>query len=499
MSTKKEEVLPLKQHEGNGKPGRAWLIVLTVVLPVILLMVSAWLLLFGWNQFYLSLELLGGETMTLEYGESYLEPGCRVLLRGSRFWTEGLEVDGDLQVSGGVEEQRLGQYALNYRAAFFGMETERSRIVRVVDRVSPVITLTPDPEGLQAAPTYQEAGFSAYDNYDGDLTPLVSRTEEEGRVIYSVTDSSGNRTEVQREIPIYDQYPPELTLVGGDRVVLPLGMKFTDPGYTAYDRKDGDLTDRVQVSIDHPFVRYLPDTYQLTYLVQDSEGRETTATRTLVTEPTPRPRIISPKGKTIYLTFDDGPGPNTGRLLDVLKRYNVPATFFVVDTGYPELLRRIVNEGHSIGVHTCSHRYSQIYSGAEAYFRDLFAMQQVILDATGVETWLLRFPGGSSNTISRGTPGLMTYLTQAVEDCGFAYFDWNVDSNDAGGAKTAGAVYQNVVEGLQGNSCAVVLQHDIHSYSVDAVERIIRWGLDNGYQFLPLQVDSPVMHHGVQN
>lgn len=484
---------------GNKKQGRGWLVALTVVLPVILLAASAWLVLFGLNRFELSLELLGGENMTLEYGQSYQDPGCRVILRGTLVWPQGLELDTDVQVSGEVNHQRLGRYALNYRASFFGMEGEESRVVQVVDRVGPVITLIPDPVDLQAAPVYQEAGFSAYDNYDGDLTGLVSRREEEGRVIYTVSDSSGNQTVVQREIPIYDQYPPELTLVGGERVVLPLGLKFSDPGFTAYDRKDGDLTEQVQVSIDHPFVRYLPDSYQLTYRVRDSEGREATATRTLVTEPTPRPRIIQPKGKIIYLTFDDGPGPDTGRLLDVLERYNVRATFFVVDTGYPELLRRIVNEGHSIGVHTRTHRYGQIYSGADEYFQDLFDMQQVIEDATGVETWLLRFPGGSSNTISRGKPGLMTYLTQAVEDCGFAYFDWNVDSGDASGAKTAGAVYQNVIDGIQGNSCSVVLQHDIHSCSVDAVEQIIRWGLDNGYRFLPLQVDSPVMHHGVNN
>ena len=126
-------------------------------------------------------------------------------------------------------------------------------------------------------------------------------------------------------------------------------------------------------------------------------------------------------------------------------------------------------------------------------------MQQVIQDATGVETWLLRFPGGSSNTISRKNHGLMTYLTQAVEDCGFSYFDWNVDSGDAGNAKTSDAVFQNVVDGVQENSYSVVLQHDIHSCSVDAVERIILWGQRNGYQFLPLQIDSPVVHHVVLN
>ena len=481
------------------KQGRTWPLVLAAVLSVVVLSAAAYLLLFGYNHFSLELELQDGEQLTLEYGEHYREPGCRVLLRGSKFWQTGLELRATAQVSGSVNEQKLGKYVLDYRAECFGLEAETTRIVRVVDTVCPEILLVPDGADLKPEPEYREAGFTAYDNYDGDITSQVVRTEQEGKILYAVVDSSGNPAYAQRDIPIFDQSPPELTLLGGDRVVLPLGVKFDDPGYIAYDRMDGDLTAQVTVSIDHPFVRYLPDSYQLTYHVTDSEGRQTVASRTLVTEPSPRPCIIRPKGKTIYLTFDDGPCPDTARLLDVLKQYNVKATFFVVDTGYPELMRRIVEEGHSIGVHTCSHRYGEIYSGADAFFEDVFAMQQRILDATGVETWLLRFPGGSSNTISRKNHGLMTYLTQAVEDCGFSYFDWNVDSGDAGNAKTSDAVFQNVVDGVQENSYSVVLQHDIHSYSVDAVERIILWGQRNGYQFLPLQIDSPVVHHVVLN
>ena len=126
-------------------------------------------------------------------------------------------------------------------------------------------------------------------------------------------------------------------------------------------------------------------------------------------------------------------------------------------------------------------------------------MQQVIQQATGEETWLLRFPGGGSNTISRKNQGLMTYLTQAVQDCGFAYFDWNVDSGDSGEAKTSAAVFQNVVDGIVQNDYPVVLQHDIQSHSVDAVERIILWGKEQGYHFRPLQIDSPQVHHPVLN
>lgn len=481
------------------QPRRGRFVWLFILLGVIFLAAAAYCLFFGWNQFTLELELLGDDPLRVEYGQHYREPGYRVRLRGTEFWSDGLELDAAPEISGRVNEDKLGKYALEYHVSFLGLEASATRTVRTVDTVSPVITLTPDAVDLQPAPEYQEAGYTALDNYDGDITKRVVRTEEEGRIIYTVTDSSGNLAVAEREIPIYSDYPPELFLVGGDQVTIPLGEAFCDPGYTASDRRDGDLTAAVSVSIDHPFVRYQPDTYHLTYRVTDSDGREAVAQRTLITAPCQMPTVIYPKGKTIYLTFDDGPGPDTGRLLDLLSRYHVQATFFVVDTGYPELMQRIVNEGHSIGIHTRSHRYQQIYSSPEAYFQDLFQMQQVIQDATGVQTWLLRFPGGSSNTISRKSQGIMTYLTQTVEACGFSYFDWNVDSNDAGGAKTSAQVYQNVVNGVGENQYSVVLQHDIHSFSVDAVEQIIQWGLRNGYQFLPLQTDSPPIHHPVLN
>ena len=486
-------------EHGSAGIEKGWWVALLVLLAVIFLAALGYCLFFGFNQFHLRLELLNGDTLELEYGETFHDPGYRVMLTGSALLQDGIEVPGGVSVSGSVSADRLGKFPIRYRAGWLGMEAEAVRTVRVVDTVSPVITLAPDPPGLQPAAQYQEAGFSAFDNYDGDITGRVTRTEEPGKIIYTVLDSSGNPATAERTIPVFDDYPPVLSLAGGSSVTIPLGEPLTDPGFSASDLRDGDLTAQVLVSIDHPFVRYQPDTYHLTYRVTDSDGREAVAERTLTTVPCAHPAAIYPKGKTIYLTFDDGPGPDTGRLLDVLARYQVRATFFVVDTGYPALMRRIVNEGHSIGIHTQSHRYQQIYADSEAYFQDLFAMQQVIEDATGVQTWLLRFPGGSSNTISRKSRGIMTYLTQAVEDCGFSYFDWNVDSGDAGGATSSRQVYQNVINGVGQNSCCVVLQHDIHSFSVDAVEQIIQWGLQNGYQFLPLQTDSPGVHHAVLN
>ena len=115
---------------------------------------------------------------------------------------------------------------------------------------------------------------------------------------------------------------------------------------------------------------------------------------------------------------------------------------------------------------------------------------------------IIRFPGGSSNTISRNYDNgtrIMSKLTKAVQAKGFRYFDWNVDSNDAGTAKSAGAVSANVINALGNNNTYVVLQHDIKSYSVDAVETIIQFGLSHGYTFQALKMDSPRVEHRVNN
>ena len=117
-----------------------------------------------------------------------------------------------------------------------------------------------------------------------------------------------------------------------------------------------------------------------------------------------------------------------------------------------------------------------------------------------MKTWLMRFPGGSSNAVSRKyCRGIMTTLTQMVEEAGFHYFDWNVDSDDAGNARSANDVFRNVTSGVPWHDYSIVLQHDVQDFSMAAVERILIWGFENGYTFLPLQEDSPTVHHDLNN
>lgn len=458
------------------------------------------MVLFRVNRFSLAVELAGDVRTVVEYGEAYEEPEAKAVLRGSLFWQDGILLENcTLEQTGTVQTERLGKYRLRYRAEFWGMRAENEQEVSVVDTQSPVITLTEDPEGsLMPGRAYVEAGFQAVDNYDGDITDRVKRSEELGVITYSVVDSSGNPAVVRREIPEQDPIPPEIYLEGGEDYAMTVGTFYEEPGYRAEDNMDGDLTDKVCVEGEVDWLT--PGIYPITYTVEDSFRHVTTVTRKVCVEAKEWPDTVRPEGKVIYLTFDDGPGPYTKALLDVLDAYGAKATFFVVGADNGGLMREIVNRGHSIGIHSVSHNYAQIYASPEAFFEDLYGMQKIIYDNTGVTTTLMRFPGGSSNEVSRRyCEGIMTVLADAVRNAGFQFFDWNVYSGDAGETRDSSVVAKNVIDGVQQHRVSLVLQHDIHGYSVDAVEEILRWGNRNGYRFLPLQADSPPCHQNLSN
>ena len=468
-------------------PGIAVLILLAAIGGLILL-----------NDFSLELTMRGESELTVLPGDSFSDPGVRAVLKGQYLFRDGIEVNAHISSSGVADSLPPGRYRVDYAGQFLFWEGTAERTVVIADATPPTITLNSIPGHLTIyGEPYQEEGFSAFDEQEGDLTDRVVCYEEGGFVYYTVEDSFGNKTTVSRKIQYLDLTPPEITLIGGDTVTIEAGKPFEDPGVTAIDGLDGDVSE--QVTVDGSVDGYLAGSYTLCYAVKDASGNESTAVRTVIVLPRPSGETVIPNGKVIYLTFDDGPSCYTEELLDILKKYDVKATFFVVDGDNRDLLRRMAEEGHSIGIHSVTHDYGEIYASADAYFRDLYAMQTIIYEQTGVETYLMRFPGGSSNTVSRFNPGIMSYLVQAVEDSGFRYFDWNVDSNDAGGAKNAQEVFENVTDAVVYRRISIVLQHDSKPFSVDAVEQIISWGLENGYIFLPLDMSSPTAHHGVNN
>ena len=211
-------------------------------------------------------------------------------------------------------------------------------------------------------------------------------------------------------------------------------------------------------------------------------------------------RLEEITGHSVIKSINEAEPIGPKKLLDILAKYNVKVSFFVKNSSYLSLLSRADQEGHTVAVHTYSHDYNRIYASEEAFYADMSAIRKQIVKYTRNATSLFRFPGGSSNTISQlYNRGIMTRLAKALTEMGYTYFDWNVDSDDAGRARTPEEVFNNITKGLRWYNDAVVLQHDTKEYSVNAVERVITWALVKGYTFAPLTEDSPTCHHPINN
>ena len=152
--------------------------------------------------------------------------------------------------------------------------------------------------------------------------------------------------------------------------------------------------------------------------------------------------------KVVYLTLDDGPSKNTQAVLDILDKYNAKATFFVTGAmpEYKDMIKKAYDKGHTIGMHTYSHDYAKVYASVDAYFQDLDQIGQLVKEEIGYVPCFIRFPGGSSNTISASyTKGIMTTLTQEVQARGYQYYDWNGSSGDGAVRTTEQLVDQPAV------------------------------------------------------
>lgn len=208
--------------------------------------------------------------------------------------------------------------------------------------------------------------------------------------------------------------------------------------------------------------------------------------------------------RKVYLTFDDGPSPNTGEILDILDKYGVKATFFVVgktDEESAMYYKRIVDEGHTLAMHSYSHKYSQIYESKEAFAEDLIKLQEYLYDTTGYWSRYYRFPGGSSNTTSKID---MNVLIDYLGELDIEYFDWNIASGDAVSYNlSADRIFDNCVAKLDEFHNAVILMHDAQARksTVEALPRVIEYiqAMDDTV-ILPISDDTvPVQHRTANN
>ena len=201
----------------------------------------------------------------------------------------------------------------------------------------------------------------------------------------------------------------------------------------------------------------------------------------------------SAPNKTAYLTFDDGPSGNTDIILQTLQEENVKATFFVVGTdnaGNLARMRRIVQEGHTIGMHSYSHSYKKIYASVEAFLKDMYQVFNLIKDTTGVTPTCFRFPGGSINSYNKA---VYKDIKAEMIRRGFVPYDWNVSSGDASTTKyTPEQLTGHVLNGIGSKSRIIVLMHDSSSKenTAQAVRQIIIGIREKGFIFAPLDYQT---------
>lgn len=432
-------------------------------------------------------KLKGKREITLEVNNEYKENG----------YLTNAKV---LEVSNNINTSKLGTYTVLYKYKKYNKIKETIRVVNIVDKTPPELDLIGNLEINNCSKSYQEEGYAAFDNYDGDLTQKVEKEIKDGKIIYRVKDSSNNITTKERTFSNIDKEGPVIKLKGSS-VNLKINNKYVEQGYTVTDNCDDDLTSKVEITNNININK--EGTYEVIYKVKDKSGNESKEVRK-VTVYTPKKcfsSISNGKPGVIYLTFDDGPSTkNTARLLDILKEENVKATFFLTDkTNTDYLIKRMYDEGHTIGLHTASHNYKYIYSSTTNFIKDIEKIQEKVARITGEKSSIIRFPGGSSNTVSSFNPGIMCTLSNMVIEKGYHYFDWNVSSGDAGSGRSKKNTYRNVTNNLSKNRANVVLMHDIYDSTVDAVKDIIKYGKDNGYTFEKITMDTEMYTHYVNN
>ena len=455
------------------------------LLFLILCVVCVVVLLFGYYAIP-QIVLNGQSSMTINYKEAYVEEGYHAKVFNR-------DISNDVKVSGEVNSNKLGVYKIVYEVDSF-FKKRVVRVVKVVDKDKPILKLNDDINiYLCPGEKYAAEEVKANDNHDGDISDKVLVDIRKKSVVYSVEDSSGNKVSITKNLIYEDNLAPEITLKGSKYVYAFVGEQYVDSGYIANDNCSGNITSKVMVkgNVDTSKV----GKYEVNYSVSDEEGNGSSQTRTVV---------VSERGRagTIYLTFDDGPQAGTTNvILDILKEEGVEATFFVTNVGPDSLIKRMYDEGHTVALHTASHNYSTVYESVDSYFNDLSIINERVKRITGKYSYILRFPGGSSNTISKiYSKGIMSKLTAEVVNRGYRYYDWNISSGDAAsGSPTSEQIKNNVVNSLRKDRINMVLMHDIKPCTRDALRDIIRYGKNNGYTFEKIVGSTEMVRHKVNN
>lgn len=372
INSKKKDIVPKKHIVLKHK--KQVLITISIVLGLLILFLGYYFI------FEPSITLKGKKVIEISYNKEYKDEGATAKKLGK-------DITKYLKTKGKVNTQKVGEYKIIYSVKKGIFTIEKERIVKVVDKEKPVLTLTGEDK-VSVCPNkeYEELGYTAIDNYDKDITKKVKVEKKDNKVIYTIKDSSNNTVEKERTIVKEDKEKPSIELKGNATMYLTLNTKYSEPGYTANDNCDGDITKNVKIegAVDSSKI----GKYTIKYTVTDNEGSITTKERIITVNSIPQKiavlnyhffydknteqcnesicieinnfrkhldylkennyktltmkefndwmdKKISIPNKSVLITVDDGAMGTNTHLPKLLKEYNMNATLFLITEWWP--------------------------------------------------------------------------------------------------------------------------------------------------------------------
>lgn len=402
----------------------------------------------------------------------------------------------EVKISGNVNMEALGQYQVIYTIK----DKQETLMVNVVDKLNPEFDLYEKTIVLGEEIEAKELVYNIKDDSKVNIFyakeyDFSSSGDYPVKVV--VEDDYGNKTIKETVIHVEekDTIPP--VMKGLNPLIVEQGTAIDYySGVSVTDNQDPNPTFTIDFN---DLKENVPGSYEIYYMTIDRQGNSAIYTRTVTVK-----KISETQQKVVYLTIDDGPSYNTPEILEILNRYNAKATFFV--TGecpeYYSYIKIAHDLGHTIGMHTYCHNYSTIYSSDQAYIEDLNAISDVVEQQIGYRPNIFRFPGGSSNTVSRHyNLGIISRLVDYANRNGWIYYDWNADIGDGNSGMESQDLIDRAVESGKGINRIVMLMHDGRGSqeSVKALPTIIEYYQSLGYEFKAIDENAPTAHHKIAN
>ena len=412
-----------------------------------------------------------------------------------------IEID-DIQVDNQVDNGKLGKYQIHYSY----QQKTYSLTVYIDDMLAPQFEIQNKTILKNETVKPEELVKNIQDDSDTKVyfvKEYIFDEEKTYQVGVVVEDSYGNKTEKNAYIQVQNQDKQPPTVTGLTPITLLIGDEI-DLKKDVVVKDDHDEAPLLTIDDSKLNIRQMGE-YEVYYHVKDASGNEDTLIRKVeVLSQYDNREALKDGIKTCYLTFDDGPSSNTKEILDILDEYHIKATFFVTGTSPKDFhyIKEAYQKGHMIGLHTYSHDYEYIYSSLKNYISDLNKIKDVVYQQIGKNVDLIRFPGGSSNLVSKKyNEGIMTRLTKKVIDLGYQYYDWTSINGDGEGIKTVDGLIKKAKEEIGEQEDIMFLMHDsgTQENTVKALPAILDYLIEQGYVFQILDETSPTFHHHVQN